>query len=102
MKDSDFTVPGPSGTFCLIDENEDTIDDGYFAGSPGLPNQWINVSATRHGRAGGLSFADGHAEIRVWKDKYILNPSTTGVLHPSDPLSGDNAWLEQRESTLLP
>jgi prepilin-type processing-associated H-X9-DG protein len=45
-----------------------SIDDGYFACSPGLPNYWINVSATRHGNAGGLSFADGHSEIKHWTD----------------------------------
>jgi prepilin-type N-terminal cleavage/methylation domain-containing protein/prepilin-type processing-associated H-X9-DG protein len=99
-KDTDFTAPGPSGTFCLIDENENTLDDGYFAGSPGLPNKWINVSATRHGRAGGLSYADGHAEIRVWKDKFVLNPPASSPF-ASDPASGDNAWLEQRMSALL-
>ena len=101
-KDSDITQPGPSMTFVLIDENEKSIDDGYFAGSPGLPNYWINVSATRHGGAGGLSFADGHSEIRRWKDQYVLNPPTaSGSSFASDSNSGDNAWLEQRESSLL-
>ena len=56
-KDTDIIQPGPDMTFVLIDESEKSIDDGYFAGSPGLPNYWINVSATRHGGAGGLSFA---------------------------------------------
>jgi prepilin-type N-terminal cleavage/methylation domain-containing protein/prepilin-type processing-associated H-X9-DG protein len=100
-KDTDFTQLGPSMTFVLIDENENTIDDGYFAGSPGLPNKWINVSSTRHGGAGGISFADGHSEIKSWKDKYVLNPPTSGgPTFDSDPDSGDNAWLEQRESSL--
>ena len=89
-------------TFVFIDENENSIDDGYFAGSPGLPNFWINVAATRHGGAGGLSYADGHSEIKGWKDKYVLHPQTTGALNfPSDPSSSDNAWLEQRESSVL-
>jgi prepilin-type N-terminal cleavage/methylation domain-containing protein/prepilin-type processing-associated H-X9-DG protein len=102
-KDTDITQPGPSSTFVFIDENEISIDDGYFAGSPGLPNYWINVSATRHGDAGGLSFADGHAEIKAWKDKYILKPPTSGgSSFASDPSSSDNAWLEQRESVVLP
>jgi len=38
FKESDLTAPGPSLTFVLIDENANSIDDGYFAGSPGLPN----------------------------------------------------------------
>lgn len=30
-KMSDLTVPGPSMTWVLMDEREDSIDDGYFA-----------------------------------------------------------------------
>jgi prepilin-type N-terminal cleavage/methylation domain-containing protein/prepilin-type processing-associated H-X9-DG protein len=105
-KDTDIAIPGPSMTFVLIDENANSIDDGYFAGTPGLPNKWINVPSTRHGDASGVSFADGHAEIRGWKDKVVLAQNTGnasvsgGPTFPSDPNSGDNAWLEQRESSL--
>ena len=99
-KDSDFTQPGASMTFVFIDESEKSIDDGYFAGSPGLPNYWINISATRHGGAGGLSFADGHSEIKSWKDSKVWNPPAPYSSFPSDPNSSDNAWLEQRESSL--
>jgi len=100
-KDTDISIPGPSMTFVLIDENEKSIDDGFFAGSPGDPNHWVNVPSTRHGSASALSFADGHAEIRGWKDKNVLNPPTAGgSSFASDPNSGDNAWLEQRESSL--
>jgi prepilin-type processing-associated H-X9-DG protein len=89
-------------TFVFIDENQLSIDDGYFACSPGLPNYWINVSATRHGNAGGLSFADGHSEIKKWTDVNVLNPPTAGgSSFANDPNSGDNAWLEQRESVVL-
>ncbi len=97
-KDSDLTAPGPSKTFVFIDENEKSLDDGYFAGSPGLPNHWINVSATRHGNRGGLSYADGHSEIKKWSDATVLNPPKPDSF-PSDPGSQDNAWLEQRESS---
>jgi prepilin-type N-terminal cleavage/methylation domain-containing protein/prepilin-type processing-associated H-X9-DG protein len=90
----------PDMTFVLIDENEISIDDGYFAGTPSKPGWWINVSATRHGGSGGLSYADGHSEIKNWKDKYVLNPPTPGgSSFASDPGSTDNAWLEQRESS---
>jgi prepilin-type N-terminal cleavage/methylation domain-containing protein/prepilin-type processing-associated H-X9-DG protein len=100
-KESDFAQPGPSMTFVFIDENDKSIDDGYFAGSPGLPNHWINVSATRHGNAGGLSFADGHSEIKSWKDNTVLHPPAPYSSFASDPNSADNSWLEQRESVLL-
>jgi len=101
-KESDLTQPGPSMTFVFIDENEISIDDGFFCGSPALPNYWVNVSATRHGNAGGLSFADGHSEIKRWTDQYVLHPPTVGgSSFASDPNSGDIGWLEARESVLL-
>jgi prepilin-type N-terminal cleavage/methylation domain-containing protein/prepilin-type processing-associated H-X9-DG protein len=105
-KDSDIVQPGPSMTFVLIDENANSIDDGYFAGSPGQPGKWINVPSTRHGNSGGVSFADGHSEIKNWKDSLLISQNAPnfkimgGPTFASDPGSGDNAWLEQRESVL--
>ena len=105
-KDSDITQPGPAMTFVLIDENANSIDDGYFAGSPGLPGKWINVPSTRHGNASGLSFADGHSEIKRWSDNVVISQNVPnlnlngGPTYVSDPNSGDNVWLEQRESVL--
>jgi len=106
-KESDMTAPGPSMTFVLIDENANSIDDAYFAGSPGLQNKWVNVPSTRHGNAGGLSYADGHSEIKRWTDGVVLTqniPNYTfpgGTTYASDSNSGDNNWLEQRESVVL-
>jgi prepilin-type N-terminal cleavage/methylation domain-containing protein/prepilin-type processing-associated H-X9-DG protein len=106
-KETDITAPKPAMTFVFMEENANSIDDGYFAGSPGLPNEWINVPSTRHGNAGALSYADGHSEIRRWTDGVILSQNAPnyiigGVTFASDPNSGDNAWLEQRESSVLP
>jgi prepilin-type N-terminal cleavage/methylation domain-containing protein/prepilin-type processing-associated H-X9-DG protein len=107
FKESDMTTPGPSMTFVLIDENANSIDDGYFANSPGLPNKWINVPSTRHGNAGGLSFADGHSEVKRWTDGVIISQNrpnlnlTGGPTYACDPNSGDNNWFAQRESVVL-
>jgi hypothetical protein len=105
-KDSDITQPGPSMTFVLIDENANSIDDGYFAATLGSPGKWINFPSTRHDYSCGLSFADGHSEIKRWSDNIVISqnvPNLTlkgGPTYASDPSSGDNAWLEQRESVL--
>jgi len=107
-KETDIVSPGPDMIFVLIDENLNTIDDGYFAGTPCLPGKWINVPSTRHGDGAGLSFADGHAEIKRWTDQVVLSqnaptwkPTSGTITYASDPNSGDNAWLEQRESVPL-
>jgi len=105
-KETDITAPKPAMTFVFMEENANSLDDGYFAGSPGLPNKWINVPSTRHDYAGVLSYADGHSESKRWTDSVILSQNApsyilSGPTYATDPNSGDNAWLEQRESSLL-
>lgn len=68
---NDFINPSPSGTFVFIDEHEDSIDDGWFAVDMADRGASIiigNYPASYHNGAGGLSFADGHAEIHRWLD----------------------------------
>jgi len=98
-KDTDFVQPGPSTTFVLIDENENSINDTLFCISPIQPNWWQDVPASRHGNAAGLSFADGHSEIRLWRDGTILHPPATNGF-ASDLNCEDNGWLAQRATAL--
>jgi len=95
-KDSDFIRPGPSTTFVILDENEDSINDTLFCISPCEPNWWQDVPAARHGGAAGLSFADGHSEIRVWRDGGVLHPPPGAQGFAADPNCDDNGWLAQR------
>jgi prepilin-type N-terminal cleavage/methylation domain-containing protein len=105
FKDTELTQPGPSMTYVLIDENDNTdatkssINDGFFVSDPTQPNWWQDVPATRHGYAGGLSFADGHAEIRRWRDGTVLNPPKNNGF-TGDINSDDSSWLEQRSTTV--
>ena len=77
-KDTDFVAPGPSNTFVMLDEREDSINDGYFvvdmAGWPTRSQQIVDFPASYHNRAAGFSFADGHAEIHKWLDKRTTPP----------------------------
>jgi prepilin-type processing-associated H-X9-DG protein len=83
-------------TYVLIDENEYSINDAFFVNDPSQGNYWQDIPATRHGASCGLSFADGHSEIKHWKDSKILNyTGTTGTI-TGDPTSGDCEWLNQR------
>jgi prepilin-type N-terminal cleavage/methylation domain-containing protein/prepilin-type processing-associated H-X9-DG protein len=96
-KHSDITLPGPSTTFVLIDENPGSIDDGYFVCNPKAPdaNVWVNAPATYHNGAGGLSYADGHSEIKRWRDQNVLKPQVRTNI-PKDPNSNDLDWLQRR------
>ncbi|MBI3849710.1 MAG: type II secretion system protein [Verrucomicrobia bacterium] len=80
-KTSDMTVPPPSLLWVIIDENPDSVNDAAFAvvmGNPSSPAwRWQDGPATYHGGGCGFSFADGHSEIKKWKDGRTLGRSMT-------------------------
>lgn len=76
-KMSDMVNPGPSSTLVLLDENEVSINDGFFvidmtgfneANQTTTGATMYDYPASYHGGSGGLSFADGHSEIHRWQD----------------------------------
>ena len=105
IKLSDFINPAAAMNWVFIDENEDSIDDGWFAvdmADRGGTAIMANYPAAYHNGAGGVSFADGHAEVHKWKDartrirvqhKYIM----LNVASPNNP---DIAWLQDRTTGL--
>jgi hypothetical protein len=110
-KETDLVDPGPSRTFVLLDMREDSIDIGNFAtameGWPDKPGLYgfYDFPASYHGIAGGLSFADGHAEIRRWMDERTRPPLVAGdyleapwiSLGPvASPGNTDVRWLQER------
>lgn len=104
-KMSDLVDPGPSMTWAFVDEREDSINDGEFVvGMTGFPNQpqlWriVDYPASYHNRAGGFSFADGHSEIRKWKDPRTIpvlrsgQKLTLNVVSANNP---DSYWMMER------
>jgi prepilin-type N-terminal cleavage/methylation domain-containing protein/prepilin-type processing-associated H-X9-DG protein len=89
-KTSDMTAPGPADTWVLLDEREDSINDGWFAvdmAGYGRPQSYhiVDYPASYHNGAAGFSFADGHSEIHLWHD-----PRTTPALR-----HGQNLPLNQ-------
>lgn len=97
-KQSDLTCPGPAMTWVFIDENPYSINDGWFVCDPNTPDKWWDVPATYHNGAGGLSFADGHAEIKKWKDVNVVNLHSVPAQLPRDPNSLDLRWLLERST----
>ncbi len=104
---SDLNDPGPSMTWVFIDEREDSINDGEMVvgmtGYPDRPQQWMLVDypASYHGQAGGLSFADGHSEIKRWRDKRTMPNLRKGgllQLNVPSPNNLDMYWLMERST----
>ncbi len=89
------TIRNPVNIFVLLDENPATINDGFFLTRLSDPT-WTDVPATYHNNANGISFADGHAEIKRWKDAAILGRKVTAVgVAPQDG-GKDWTWLKER------
>jgi prepilin-type processing-associated H-X9-DG protein len=89
-------ITKPSETWVTIDENPRSINDGWFVCNP-PDSAWVDIPATYHNKAGGLAYADGHAEIKRWRDNGILKPTATIGAAPEDK-GNDLKWL-QRQST---
>ncbi|NLH72749.1 MAG: type II secretion system protein [Verrucomicrobia bacterium] len=104
---SDLVDPGPTMTWLFMDEREDSINDGEMVvgmtGYPNQPNQWriVDYPASYHNRACGLSFADGHSEIKKWTDQRTmpaLRPGQQLQLNISSPNNLDMLWLMDRST----
>ena len=98
-KQSDISRPGPALCWVMIDENPFSINDGWFVCDPNSPNTWYDVPASYHNGAGGLSYADGHSEIKKWKDKNVLGLSSVPAQLAKDPASSDLTWLQERSTS---
>ena len=69
--------------------------------------EWIDCPASYHNGAGGISFADGHAQIKKWTDATVLKkwaPPTIEWGNPNytrmAPTGGTNDlwWLQSRST----
>ncbi len=106
-KATELVDPGPTMTWVLIDEREDSINDAEMCvgmtGYPDKPQQWriVDYPASYHNGAGGLAFADGHSEIHKWKDPRtvpILKRGLELALNVSSPNNQDAFWLMERST----
>ncbi len=104
-KMGDMVDPGPSSTFVLLDEREDSINDSFWVvsmhGYPNTPAQQVLVDypASYHNNAGGFSFADGHSEIKVWQDprtRPLLKKGQELTLNQPCAKNPDISWLQER------
>ena len=83
-KESQLINPGAANLWVFIDENPISINDGSFICSPQI-NQWIDCPASYHNNAGGISFADGHVQIKRWRDPTVLKGWAPPTIQPGNP-----------------
>ena len=93
----------PANVWVLIDESEDSINDSFFGVYTVTPGLITDRPATYHGKASGLLFADGHAEIHKWRDPWASLPVPKAQSYLYNSLSGPNdmSWLIERTAERL-
>ncbi len=108
-KTTDMKKLSPSSTFIFLDENKDSINDGWFYVPPdgydlaGRPNvslvKMVDLPATYHNRCSSFSFGDGHAEIKKWLSgnmatrKFIPSPPQSPIDTLDSGEAGDFIWI---------
>jgi prepilin-type processing-associated H-X9-DG protein len=94
--------PGPARTFVILDERQDSINNGYFPvqmdGYPDPATTYIvNYPANYHNGAGSVSFADGHTVMHRWRDRRTMPPLVPSLpLTVPSPNNPDVVWLQDR------
>jgi prepilin-type N-terminal cleavage/methylation domain-containing protein/prepilin-type processing-associated H-X9-DG protein len=102
-KSSDFAPPGGAQLYVLLDEHPDSINAGGFANmmvEDPAAARIIDYPASYHNGAGGISFGDGHAEIRKWRDPRTIQPVKfyDMPLNVPSPNNQDMIWLSEHTS----
>ena len=94
----------PSMRWVFVDEHPDSMNAGGFGNmmveTPSAA-RIIDFPASFHNGAGGISYSDGHAEIRKWVDVRTRPPvryNNTLVLNVASPNNQDMIWLAERTS----
>lgn len=75
VKQADMTRPSPVNLWVMMDESPDSVNDGAMAVVM-VPYMgvWQDGPSTLHDGGCGFTFADGHSEIKRWRD-----PRTRGM-----------------------
>ena len=115
-KQSDLNVPGPALIFVFLDEREDAINWGnFYADMKGYPYgttagnpaayMLADLPAFYHGPGScAFSFADGHSEIKKWRDSRTTPPLKRQTLvfdggtETPSPRNQDVGWLQDHST----
>lgn len=83
-KDTD--IPNPSQLWVLVEEDERSINDGFFVTDPtaGIWFDFPAISIRRHNYSYVLNFADGHSEVWRYTDSRSFQVSMNKTEQPGN------------------
>jgi hypothetical protein len=70
-------IKRPSTTLTFIDEDDISINDGFFVYSAVI-NRWGDIPSWRHQNGDTLAFADGHLEYWKWQSAPLTYAYSNG------------------------
>ena len=95
-RENELIAAGPTSFWLLIDEHEDTLDDGFFLVTMDDSRPFSSLLATRHQRGSEFSFADGHVEHFRLQD-----PSTLQVIAGKQVSRTNSDWVRLKQMTTV-
>jgi prepilin-type N-terminal cleavage/methylation domain-containing protein/prepilin-type processing-associated H-X9-DG protein len=98
IKESEIAIAGASRLWGFLDENETTIDDGWFLVTMDDSRVFESRPAARHKRSYTISFADGHVEMFKITDLASLSGGGAGY-QAGGPKNVD--WLRLKQITTV-
>ena len=63
---AEISRPDPAKAFVILEEREDSINDGVF--QVNITTNLVDYPASYHDGGANLAFADGHVGFQVWQD----------------------------------
>jgi prepilin-type N-terminal cleavage/methylation domain-containing protein/prepilin-type processing-associated H-X9-DG protein len=97
VREPELLAAGPAKIWEFIDENEITLDDGWFLVTMDDSRPFASQPATRHNRGYDLAFADGHAERYKLRDPESLRLG----IEVGQFGSGNTDWLRLKDVTTV-
>ena len=92
-------ITKPAGTFVFLDEQADTLNDGFFVNKL-EEYAWGNLPGSYHNDGVTLSFADGHVEPHRWLVASTIRPvmkaRLSGLISASPATDFD--WLRRERA----
>jgi prepilin-type processing-associated H-X9-DG protein len=93
---SEISRPEPSQALVILDEREDSINDGVF--HINMTTNLVDYPASYHDGGANLAFADGHVGFQLWQDPRTVPALRRGGNIPLQIPMPDNADLEYLRS----
>lgn len=101
-KTTDIVRPSPANLWMFVDEHPDSINDGWLISNVLDNNNWTDLPASYHAGACGFCFADGHSEIKKWREaSTVVKVKHSQYNGFAAPNSRDIAWMNEHTSAPL-